>query len=266
MASEFVCPKCEATLRTAKPLAPGKRVKCPHCSEVVTVPEKETAVRAAGKAAPAPAAAPAKEKSKRPRDEDDEDAPPRRKRGRDDEDDDAEEEEEEERPKAKKKKKAKSGGGKGLMIGLIIGGAVLLLGGVGLTLFLLLGSSNPLVGAWEGSQGPMQLRTEFTSGGRMTTRFTMTQQPPAIPGMPAMTIPPFSINGSYKIKGNMVEINISEEEVKRAVEEMKQGLPPAIRGFVNPAQMGAMPRTSVEPFRRDGDNLTLGGVQLRRVK
>lgn len=264
MASEFVCPKCEATLRTAKPLAPGKRVKCPHCSEVVTVPEKEMAVRAAGKAAPAPAAPP-KEKSKRPRADDEEDERPARKRARDDDEEDEDAEEEDERPKAKKKKKAKSGGGKGLMIGLIIGGVVLLLGGVGLGLFFFLGS-NPLVGTWEGSQGPMQLRTEFTSGGRMSTRFTMTQQPPLIPGMPAMTIPPFSVNGSYKIKGNMVEINITEEEINRAIEEMRQGLPAQIRGFVNPRQMGAMPRTSVEPFRREGDTLTLGGLRMQRVK
>ncbi|MBX9678795.1 MAG: hypothetical protein K2X38_08510 [Gemmataceae bacterium] len=260
MASEFVCPKCEATLRTAKPLAPGKRVKCPHCSEVVTVPEKEMAVRAAGKAAPPPA--PPKEKSKRPRAEDEEDERPARKRARDD---DEEDEEEDDRPQAKKKKKAKSGGN-GLMIGLIIGGAVFILGGMGLALFFFLRSSNPLVGAWEGSQGPMQLRTEFTSAGRMSTRFTMTQQPPAIPGMPAMTIPPFSVNGSYKIKGNMVEINITEEEINRAVEEIRQGLPAQIRGFVNPRQMGAMPRTSVEPFRREGDTLTLGTMRMQRAK
>ena len=39
--AKLVCPECEATLNPAKPPTPGKRVRCPRCDAVFTVPFEE---------------------------------------------------------------------------------------------------------------------------------------------------------------------------------------------------------------------------------
>lgn len=41
MASKLTCPECESIIRPAKPIAPGKKVKCPRCEAVFVVPEEE---------------------------------------------------------------------------------------------------------------------------------------------------------------------------------------------------------------------------------
>src|SRR5437868_10315152 len=52
--SKLNCPKCKTVLRPAKPLPPGKRVKCPKCSNDFTAEEgadKATVLDAALEAA-----------------------------------------------------------------------------------------------------------------------------------------------------------------------------------------------------------------------
>jgi hypothetical protein len=56
LASTVACPQCQAPLRSAKPIPPGARVKCPKCAASFTVP---------GEAAP-PAAAPPEQAIMRP--------------------------------------------------------------------------------------------------------------------------------------------------------------------------------------------------------
>jgi hypothetical protein len=62
------CPECETTLNPAKPLAPGKKVRCPRCEAVFTVPadddEQEAPSRkqAPAKASAVKKGAPAKDK------------------------------------------------------------------------------------------------------------------------------------------------------------------------------------------------------------
>ncbi|MFO0866123.1 MAG: hypothetical protein U0744_15995 [Gemmataceae bacterium] len=155
---------------------------------------------------------------------------PRRKRV--EEDDDADDEDD--RPKSKKKKKAKSGGGKGLMIGLIIGGACCS-AAAGLPVL----SPRQQQPAGHVCPRPHANSHRIHLGRPHVVAFhddAATARDPRHAGHDDSAL--FSINGTYKIKGTMVEINIPEEEVNRAVEEMKQGLLPAIRGFVNPRQMG----------------------------
>ncbi len=103
-AIEFNCPACQATLRLGNPALAGKKIKCPKCGAVVTVPapaepelpmmelaepemlEPEpvpAAIRPAGRRPPAPADEDEAPPSRGPRrgEEDDEDAPrPRRRR------------------------------------------------------------------------------------------------------------------------------------------------------------------------------------------
>src|SRR6266542_2472637 len=52
------CPECGATLKPAKPLTPGKKVRCPKCDHVFVVPgaEDEEEQEAPARKAPAKAA------------------------------------------------------------------------------------------------------------------------------------------------------------------------------------------------------------------
>src|SRR5947199_3201333 len=54
-ATKLTCPKCQATLRPAKPLPAGKRVKCPKCGARFAVGAGGAAGRPAAKKKPAPA-------------------------------------------------------------------------------------------------------------------------------------------------------------------------------------------------------------------
>ena len=67
--TQLDCPECGAKLRSASGFEPGKKVRCPKCKEVVTVPEPEARV---SKARPSPA--------RDDEDEGDEDEAPRRKK------------------------------------------------------------------------------------------------------------------------------------------------------------------------------------------
>ena len=109
------CPKCEKQLRLRDDLA-GKKIKCPECGKVLTVPEPD-GEEAAVRKAPSP--------KKRPRDEED-DAPRKKKRPRE-EDDEVPDEDDEDRPSKKKKK---SDGPAKPSILLMIAGMVLAIGGL----------------------------------------------------------------------------------------------------------------------------------------
>jgi hypothetical protein len=39
--TKITCPECDAVLKPAKPLTPGKRVKCPKCGHPMTIPDDE---------------------------------------------------------------------------------------------------------------------------------------------------------------------------------------------------------------------------------
>ena len=55
---KVVCPRCRAVLKTSKPLAVGKSVKCPQCGEPFTVSADQGAPAAAGPAPVAPVPSP----------------------------------------------------------------------------------------------------------------------------------------------------------------------------------------------------------------
>lgn len=157
-AAALTCPKCKKTLRTAAP--PGKKVKCPGCQTLITVPEAKTAPAAesnikkpaapapkppAGPAAKKPAAPVAKKplapppaaagkgKPSAPAPKGKPPAPPAKTRPKpvedlddmDDEDiDDESDEQEFERPSRPAKKKKKSGS----MVFILAGGGIVALG------------------------------------------------------------------------------------------------------------------------------------------
>jgi hypothetical protein len=159
-AYSVTCPECRTNLKSGRPIAPGTPLECPKCQVMFAAPK------------PRPAARPAPMVQPRHRDEvvddveiiDDVDvvddvevidevevvdeAPARRRNGAparrrpasadfevvDDEDDD-----EDDRPRKKFKSKKKKGSNPGLMIGLVVVGAVVLLGGAGYGVYYLFG-------------------------------------------------------------------------------------------------------------------------------
>src|ERR1019366_1742961 len=133
------CTHCGAVMKTANPIAPGKKVKCPKCAQAFVVQEEEGEKKPAAKeeAASAPDAA----------GDDDLDfsaKPKGKKNGKTSDDDDD----------GKKKKPAKKGG-KGMLIGLLVGGALLLCcccpgGGAGEWWYYANIYSKPaFIGSWE---------------------------------------------------------------------------------------------------------------------
>ena len=117
------CPKCDKQLRLRDDLA-GKKIKCPDCGKVLTIPEPDED-EAPPRKSPPP-------KAKRPRDEEDDEPPPRKKRPRDEDEDDAEEDEDEEDDeddRRGKKKKKGDGPGKPSIL-LMIAGMALAIGGL----------------------------------------------------------------------------------------------------------------------------------------
>src|SRR5262245_54966346 len=123
----FSCPECEKSLRSANPIAPGKKVKCPGCG-VLFSPHTDEDIEKEDRP------------KRRPRDEEGEEDRPRRRRSRDEEQDeegdaparsrrsrlDDYEDEEDDRPRRKKSKSKKSGANLPLILG-ISGGSVAVL-------------------------------------------------------------------------------------------------------------------------------------------
>lgn len=107
MMIQLKCPHCGKDMRAGDEHA-GKKVRCPGCKEVVTLPAATTAVKAAPPAAPTPirkAGPPPVPKRRPARDEEDE---PVEMTGAEDESD--EDEEEEDRPRRKRAKKKRRRG------------------------------------------------------------------------------------------------------------------------------------------------------------
>jgi predicted Zn finger-like uncharacterized protein len=98
MATVLTCPECDASLKLAARPAPGKKVRCPKC-ETIFAPEDADAGRLSAERPAAPV------RSRPAGDEDEEDREERRSHS----------------------PRPKQGGGKGLVIGLLVGGGVLLL-------------------------------------------------------------------------------------------------------------------------------------------
>jgi hypothetical protein len=124
--THFRCPECEAALKLARALEPGKRIKCPKCGAVVTVPASEeerqpepapTAVRKP--AARKPATPPAREE------DNDAPAPPRKQTARKavPPEDDEDAGEQEERPRSRGKASRKPALSPVLLWSLIGGGS-----------------------------------------------------------------------------------------------------------------------------------------------
>lgn len=145
----FTCPKCKKVLRTGNTLPAGKKVKCPGCATIFTVPaqpveedldtgiqSKTSPAAPKRKTAPPPPPPddddeddhrPRKRRRPEPVDEDDEDEAPRKARKRRDDDDDVEDEDEDDRPRRRKSKKKKAGSNLALILGLAGGGLVLVI-------------------------------------------------------------------------------------------------------------------------------------------
>lgn len=88
----FACPACNKVLKSSNPLPAGKKVKCPGCGNIFTVPGEEEAAIQARSPVPLPRAG-----RKTRRDEDSGDDPPRQRKSRRDEDD--------ERPRNKQRRR-----------------------------------------------------------------------------------------------------------------------------------------------------------------
>lgn len=137
MAILFGCPGCGKTLRVGDNLG-GKRCKCPGCGVLLDIPVTEVSTPAPA----APRTRPASSASRSARFDAEDEARRRHAPHRQDdaelgEPDPYEEDEAPRRPRRKKK-----GSSKALVLWLTIGGgAVVLLGGAGLVLWLLLGGS-----------------------------------------------------------------------------------------------------------------------------
>lgn len=169
MPIKVTCPECDHAIKAPDEMA-GRRVKCPSCKAVLTVPSADVTAgappsrpSAAVKKAARPSALPAphaeedrlraRSRSQDPDDddrpvrkasrfEDDEEERPRQRRGR-------REEDSEDRPA----RSAKSN--KGLMIGLIAGGGALLIGAVVLVILLYSSGDSKQEGAKGGAKaGP----------------------------------------------------------------------------------------------------------------
>jgi predicted Zn finger-like uncharacterized protein len=123
LTTNFSCPECGTVLKVAALRPAGKKVKCPRCEAVFAIPEHETL--------PAPPVHPEPERPHYPR-RDEEDFGPgsfsaRRARAYGDEPAD-DYGLDEPRPARKTGPRLRAKKGKGLLIGLLTGGAVLLLG------------------------------------------------------------------------------------------------------------------------------------------
>ena len=119
----FSCPKCKKVLKTAAPLAPGKKIKCPGCANVFAPPADDDA---AVQATP-PAVKPVRKPAPPPPDDDDEDeAPPRRPVAKAKTRADEDEEDDDDEAPARRTDKKKAGSKK----------LIYILGGVGVLLIL----------------------------------------------------------------------------------------------------------------------------------
>ena len=79
MVQSIKCIHCGAVMKTANPVAPGKKVKCPKCAKVFAVPEEEEAEDEVEDSAGAEQAAdeqPTKKPDKKAKDADDADDEP----------------------------------------------------------------------------------------------------------------------------------------------------------------------------------------------
>ncbi len=122
MTIEFSCGGCQYPFRVSDSLA-GKKGKCPKCGEISPIPMASVGSPISAVPPPPRPVVRAKDPDDRDRDRDYDD------RRRDDYDD-------EPAPRRKRNKKSKTG----LIIGLTVGGVVLL-AGIGLGLYFLLGPS-----------------------------------------------------------------------------------------------------------------------------
>ncbi len=156
--TQFTCPSCDTTLKLSQTLAPGKRIKCPRCAKVVTVPEEEDEEERE----PAPG-------TRRP-------APRRKHEAFDEEDEwDEPDEEPDERPRKFRKKPKQKKKSNAVLLWSLVGGGVGLVLIAGVIILFATGVIGPkrgkelaaqIVGTWE-SQGAVRETLEFESDGTL---------------------------------------------------------------------------------------------------
>jgi hypothetical protein len=174
----------------------------------------------------------------RPRDDYDEEParrePRERRRSREDDYDDRREDYEEDydAPRRRGRRRPARSGGKGLMIGLIIGGSLLLLIAVGVLLFLLLRSGGTasteklLIGTWEERDTPFRMKVEFATDGTVTVNHF------------------FLLKGKYRvIDSNTVEVEGLGQNIVNDMFKDMGGAPPFkdMGGFPGIKDKGGFP-------------------------
>jgi phage FluMu protein Com len=187
-AFNFQCPGCQTVLKSADPLEPGKKIKCPKCATVfqlAAAPPAETAVqeREPGEGS----------RARRRRENDFDDEPPRSRRRY--EEDEEEDDYEEVRPR--KKKRRKKAASSPVVLWLVLGGVgLLVLVGVGITVVWILGGTTQsrLVGRWtlDNPAAPGALTYEFRGDGTFTLSTNMFVN--------------FQLSGTYSVSGDTLTL------------------------------------------------------------
>jgi phage FluMu protein Com len=182
MAQTLKCTQCGAVMKTAAPVAPGKKVKCPKCNQIFTVAAEETPAAppasdnpfgGMGDAAAAPAP---KSQSSGAKSGGDKAEPPKK--------------------------------GKGMLIGLIVGGVLLLccccpgIGGGGWIVYDKYLSGPSIQGHWMAGGGLEQIR--IMGGGKAWILDI---------GDPAKLNPTVS-NAKYTIEGKTLDITMDDAKSK----------------------------------------------------
>ncbi len=136
-ATTFTCPDCDAVLKLAAAVPAGKKIKCPKCGSIFGVPADGPPAASAIRAGDDTALPVRRKKPVRDEDDgwDDDETPAARRAVRRPaaEDDyprrtDADEGDDYDLPRSRRLDRKKKKAGKGLLVGLIVGGVLLLLG------------------------------------------------------------------------------------------------------------------------------------------
>jgi phage FluMu protein Com len=266
--SRFRCPECDAVLKLARALEPGKRIKCPKCAAVVTVPDQE---EEEPRPEPAPAAIrkPAARKAAPPVPKEDSDAPapPRKQAARKaaprEDDDEAGEPDQQERPRRRSKASKKPAmspvllwsliGGGGAVVVLAVVLVIVLSGGGGGTRGAPKGGGLPKGGGPpKGNEGPRL--AEQILGKWQATPDTRTYRSVEYrkDGTVTLETERIRFDGTYEV--------LNANTVKLTLTKMDPPVPKSVQ---------PLPRIEQQEVYIDGDTLELGGAaqaKFTRVK
>ncbi|HLW67621.1 MAG TPA: HEAT repeat domain-containing protein [Gemmataceae bacterium] len=183
--TEFTCPECGVTARSAKELTAGTQVRCPKCSKVFKLPSSngqqaptKITTKSTVIAKPTANKPPAEDKPRRPRDDEENNRPKAARKLRDDRDD-----YDDDRPRKKKRKQEEKGSSAVLWIAGGVAGLVVLGAAVAIGVFAFGGKSDPTTEQFV-ARGPMATQPSRPPAGPPVNPSA------AQPGMPATTSPP----------------------------------------------------------------------------